>query len=245
MPGRAHTITRERHAKRLMHLFRAMGEDVAAELDRLGFLKPEKNPRPWRPGPASLSAIPDVLYPHDPAVLRAWREFDPNVIPLIIRRVYRTHTGEQRVYRFHAVGSHRWNPDTRPSPTLAKIMLPSSTYMPRPTHLDLHFEDRSLRPGNGLPGEYIPFDWRIYHGMRALWQDWTAKEKIRWITENDSAAKARTRREKIEADRAQYAASREQQRFIKNHMDKIDKDDVKRLMRNVYEPKRAITVSVP
>ena len=43
----------------------------------------------WRPDFFHLSAVPDVLYPYDPAVLRAIREFDPNTIPLTITRGFR------------------------------------------------------------------------------------------------------------------------------------------------------------
>jgi hypothetical protein len=236
----------ERDVRRMMHAFRAMGSEVAEQLDRLGALKPEPNPRPWRPGPASLSCVPDVLYPFDPAPWRAvLREFDPNVIPIMVKRVYIAPTGERRIYRFHAIGSRRWNPANRPSRLLERILMPSSVFMPRPTHMDLHFEDRSARRGDGLPGEYVPFDWRIYHGLRALWQDWTTGEKMRWLAENDSAAKARRNRLKIEEDRRQYASSREQQRFLRNHLEKIDRHDVARLTQKVYEPERAITITVP
>lgn len=236
----------ERDARRLMHLYRAMGSEVAEELDRAGALRPQPNPRPWRPGPASLSCVPDVLYPYDPAPWRAiLREFDPNVIPIMVKRVYIAPTGERRVYRFHAIGSHRWNPQNKPAKRLDSILLPSDRFMPRPTHVDLHFEDRSTRIGDGLPGEYVPFDWRIYHGLRSLWQDWTASEKIRWMNENDRAAKARRTREAIEADRQKYAAHPTQQRFLKNHLEKIDKHDVARLRQKVYEPERAITITVP
>lgn len=149
--------------------------------------------RGWRPYAVEVSAIPDPLYPYDPAVVEAIRnEFDPGIIPLIVRRVYRADTGELRTARFHAIATHRWTDEHMtepPEPWTFRVMLPLLYEGPygddfrRPNRMAMHIEDRTSRLGDGLPGGYLPFDWRVYHLFRVQYQEMTAQQKMAYQKE--------------------------------------------------------------
>ena len=177
------------------------------EVSRLGTSGLEiPQPRPsmgarrgWRGWCVTVSAAHDVMYPHDPAVLRAiHREFDPDVVALIVRRVYRSTTGGFRVARFHALGRRHTNPEFVPAPWTAKVMMPLMGRQASPTAMMFHLEDRTTRMGDGLPGSFLPFNWRVYKACRSLYQTLTTKEKRQHGDEHGRAAQARKRR--LEAD---------------------------------------------
>jgi hypothetical protein len=200
--------------------------------------------RGWRAIWTHVSAVPDVLYPYDPAVWRAIREFDPNTIVLMTKRAYQAPTGEERVLRFHTLSSHRWNPDQPPDPALKAVLTPTWCNMPQPTHIDLHLENRRARRGDGLPGEYIPFDWRVYYALRSSYQEWTGAQIERFLAENDAAAQAQKRREAAEA-RVQERFRKEGARLME-HWSRIDKHDAERLIAKAIaeaEPKPMVTIA--
>lgn len=135
----------------------------------------------WRPLGVRVSAVPDVCYPWDPAVLSAIHEFDPQVIPVMVLRAYRAQTGGVRIFRYHAIASFVWNSDHYPAPWTHQVMTSTHGDSVRPTHMDLHLEDRSSRRGDGLPGKYLPFDWRLYQVLRSQYQRWTVSEVLQAI----------------------------------------------------------------
>jgi len=182
----------------------------------------------------AVSVVPDVLYPSDPAVVRAIREFDPNVIPLFVRRAFRASTGQVVVRGFHAFASHRWNPSRKPASWTKHVLMPTYSNAPRPTHMDLHLEDRTQRIGDGLPGGYVPFDWRQYHGLRAMYDEWSDKQKLQFVEEHGAAAKARLARKKAEAFVAERFATKGHE--LKGHVARFDKTDAERLLKE-QEPK--------
>jgi hypothetical protein len=184
-----------------------------------------------------VSAIPDVMYPADPAVLRAIREFDRNVTVVTVTRVYLAHSGERRVERRLAIASHLWNPrDEAPAPWTRKILVPTWGPILQPNHMDMHLEDRTTRKGDGLPGTFIPFDWRVHKALRAAYQEWTTAQKIRYVEENDRVAVAR--RNRIAAERRVEERHHEDRRFLKNHMEKIDRHDAERIIAKINDPER-------
>lgn len=209
---------------RLQHLFEGLEE-------ALGDAKTRR--RGWRAVWAGVSAIPDVMYPADPAVVRAIHEFDRNVMPVTVTRVYRAPTGEERVERRLAIASHLWNPrDGAPAPWTRRILVPTWGPILHPTHMDLHLEDQRTRKGDGLPGAFIVFDWRIHKALRSAFQEWTAKEKVRFISENDRAAVARKNRE---AARRRVEERHEKERaWLKGHVDNIDRHDAERILAKIH-----------
>jgi hypothetical protein len=149
-----------------------------------------KDPIAWRPVGVIVQMIDDVLYPIDKAVVRAIHEIDPDVVPVTVKRYYRTATGEERCYRYHAVASHHWNWDAELPAWASGVLRPivGPLTLP-PTHMDFHLE--GPRRGNGLPGEYIPFDWRVYHIIRSMHQRWSDAERERYVAENSEEARAK------------------------------------------------------
>lgn len=180
--------------------------------------------RGWRGWCVTVSAAPDVLYPYDPAVLRAiHREFDPDVVALIVRRVYRSTTGGFRVARFHAFGRRHTNPEFVPPPWTAKVMMPLMGRQPAPTAMMFHLEDRTTRLGDGLPGSYLPFNWRAYKAVRALYQTLTTKQKQKHEAEHGRAAQARKRR--LEADAMVRERQQKDAKWLDERMQNILNDE--------------------
>lgn len=215
----------------MMSMFREVAQEKAIV---------SKHPRAYRTHWTTVSAIPDAVYPYDPAVVRAIREFDPNVIPLFVRRAYKATTGQVVVRGFHAFASHRWNPSGKPASWTNLVLMPTYSNAPRPTHMDLHLEDRNQRKGDGLPGAYVPFDWRQYHGLRALYDEWTDKQKVTWLQQNDRAAQARRAREKAQARVEERWARHGHE--LKGHLSRLDKTDAERLIQKQQQPQRKIHV---
>lgn len=145
----------------------------------------------WRWIHSQVSAIPDVMYPHDPAVMRAINnEFDSRVIPLNVKRVYQSQTGGQRVIVVHCIGSHVWNPTEKPAAwTERGALMPTAGPNLRPvTHIDFHHENKNLRKHDLR--RYIPFDWRLYVLLRGMYDEHTRKERLKWMEENSAETKA-------------------------------------------------------
>lgn len=227
---------------RLDHLIDAEYRAQVRE-EKKAYLTKRMRMNSWRPDFFRISAVPDVEYPYDPAVLRAIREFDPNTIPLTITRGFRAQTGEVRTFKFHVLSSHRWDPKQAPSRACAFVIMPTWGNAPHPTHIDLHLENRELRPGNGLPGGYIPFDWGVYYALRSSYQEWTAQELRTWLEQNDRAAQARVRREQAEK-RVNGAIDRDGARIM-GHIRNFSREDAIRLRKRWLEAGRRPQVTVP
>lgn len=187
--------------------------------------------------------MPDALYPFDPAVWRAIREFDPNTLILMTKRAYRAPTGEVRVFRYHTLASHRWSPANRPDYRLSSVLTPTWLNMPQPTHVDLHLENRKERTGDGLPGAFVPFDWRVYHALRASYREWEFKDAKRYMDEKGERALAQQAR--LAALERVAERVRKDGKWLKERFSRIDKHDAERLISQAMEKqKRAPMVSV-
>jgi hypothetical protein len=189
----------------------------------------------WRAIGAYVSAIQDAAYPVDWNIIRAIHEFDPNVMPLMVTKVYQAQTGEVRKYRFHAVASRRWNPDGAPGDWTRKVLTPTHFYMPQPTQMDMHLEDLTKKPGLGLPGEYLPFGWGVYYGLREMYQEWSAAEKIAYMEEHGEEARTRKEREWVEKDRETEVQNNKRAR---QHMANIDKRDIENRVAKLLEAQK-------
>lgn len=157
----------------------------------------------WKIIDTTVSAIPDAFYPHDPAVVRAIREFDKNVFPCFGKRIYQSNTGGIREFGFHMITSVVRDPHYRIPSWATKVLLPTTGPVIRPTHSDMHIIDGRARRGDGLPGigAYLPFDWRVYRLLREMWQENTPRELARLREKVEST---RQRDRDAAEERAEY-----------------------------------------
>jgi hypothetical protein len=147
--------------------------------------------RGWRSVGIEVSACPDVEVPWDPRVVRAiHNEWDPQILPLVVRRAYRATTGELRIARFHALGRYHPDPEFKAAPWTQRVMMPLRGRKKRPQVMLFHHEDRRGRLGDGLPGSYLPFDWRVYKAVRSLYQEMSESQKLRYIDDVEKREKA-------------------------------------------------------
>lgn len=189
----------------------------------------------WRAIDAYVSAIQDAAYPVDWNVVRAIHEFDPNVMPLMVTKVYKAQTGEIRKFRFHAIASRRWNAGGEIPPWSRKVLTPTHFYMPQPTHMDMHLEDLTQKPGKGLPGGYLPFGWGVFYGLREMYQEWTVEEKLQYMEEHGEEARTRKARESIEKDRETEVRNNKR---AQEHLRNIDKRDIENRVAKLLEAKK-------
>lgn len=114
------------------------------------------------------------LYPRNPAIERACREFDPSLIFLWVNIVYKrpqddSASWEYKCFGRHAIAKHVPNP-VHPHEPFKGILRGLRDTKPPPNVLVEILEDNRpwMREENSpeLPGKYIPFDWFIYHGLR-------------------------------------------------------------------------------
>jgi hypothetical protein len=175
-----------------------------------------------------ISCIPDAMYPWDPVVVKAIHEFDRNVIPVWVTKVYRApDTGGFRKIGLHAIASHvpAINRHGPPQEIVYKALMPTlGGPRERPTQLDLYNANR----GVGLFGwEYIPFDWRIYRLLRSMYDEWSWKQRREYIDEFGPEAQQRKARKEAQ-DEADYAAATDAA-WLKRQVDQFDDDDMKRV----------------
>lgn len=117
-----------------------------------------------------ISTVPSESYPYDPAILRAIWVIEPEVVPVWIRRVYRTPAGSDIVMGYHGLYRYRSIPDTqRPVvPELHRIGVASvGCRFPRPNIEWLLLEGDPPFPG--WPGIFLPFSWQTYQDLRRAW----------------------------------------------------------------------------
>lgn len=129
------------------------------------------------------SCIPDAQYPWDPLVLAAVREICPDAMPLVIRSVWRWsnynehgHLDEELVLTRHGIGRairdsfhtlHDFYCEMPGAPVPGLVIPGRSLADCRPNYIEVNWHDADVKPyGNDLPGEYVAFDWRLYHRYR-------------------------------------------------------------------------------
>ena len=160
-----------------------------------------------------FSTIPDVRYPWDPAIVRAIREFCPDVVPLLIRSVWRWsnynewgHLGEPLVIVRHGIARAISGSDLKIPAHQFYCQMPSgpgygikSRYLPSPNWMEVNWYDKEDRPyGFDLPGAYLPFDWEFYHCLRRAYESTLKPKELakrftegRWDADQASKRKAK------------------------------------------------------
>jgi hypothetical protein len=170
----------------------------------------------------SVMYAEDEMYPWDEGVIRKIREFDPGFAPFMLKRIYKSHTGEIVVRRYVGIGRHKpgANPDKRVHNFVQPIH-PPSWYL-RPTIVERHLQD----PND--PDRFIPLDGLIAAHLRQCYDEMTHRERMRFIDERGPAAQARRARENAEAE-AEYRAKTDA-RWLRGHIENITQEDAKRLL---------------
>jgi hypothetical protein len=188
-----------------------------------------------------VSAVPSELYPPDPAVVRALRSVDPRVVPLCIRKVYRTQGHSLIIQTYHAIGIHESEPDAPLWPWVYRCLMPSTPTSPRlmrPTRILYHLWDpggrKALVPG---PGTWLPFDWRWLNAMESVQQDITPEEARQVREEKGREAQRRKAREAALAEASYIEQS--DQRVLDRNVSAFDVDDWKNVERGRLAPPRA------
>ena len=156
------------------------------------------------------TCIPDVAYPWDPAVVRAIREFCPDAQPILIKSQWvRGWTESSPMSKMQIVrhGIARHVRDPKQAIHNFHCDMPTSNTgvsLTKPNYIEVNWYDRANRPwGHDLPGEYLPFDWELYHALRMGYEDslsgaqLSAKLTVPWREREE-------RRKRFEADERAY-----------------------------------------
>jgi hypothetical protein len=164
----------------------------------------------WRYLGETYSCIPDAVYPWDPAVVRAIREFCSDAVPISIRSVWKSSRldGEPRTMVIVRHGLARSIRDPIAPIHHFDCIMPSTPVsggvrLPKPNYIELNWYDKEVRPwGYDLPGAYLPFDWELHACLRRAYVDslsptelvdylvspYNARQKIRTKQKKDEEA---------------------------------------------------------
>lgn len=182
----------------------------------------------WRDLGMEFSCIPDPMYPWDPAVVKAIREFDPTFIPVWIRWVFMKPLDEAGsyqtvVYGRHALGRVVKNPHgtLEPFPVEMPSMPCQGIWFSRPNMIERFW----MGPQQGeLPGCYLPFDWSLWKFCRESYLETSAK-KLKELTV-DATKDTKERREAATQDELAYR-SRDLEKFVQKKLDQVSEVDIK------------------
>jgi len=165
----------------------------------------------WRLRDVEYSAVfSDGLDP-DPAVVNAIRAFDPEYVPLLVRRVFQAPTGGVVIFGYHVIGRHiaHLEPGDPRSPvrlqaTPSRWPYASDTIYAQRTW-SIAWKKGSWQHRDGFPDVYLPHDMWLCRWMEAIHkemfgsaQDIRAQIAQRWRAEAEA--------EQRELDAAQGAA---------------------------------------
>jgi hypothetical protein len=172
----------------------------------------------------------DVMYPWDPAVIRAIREFEPTAMPITVRSIWQkadygnlgepfvlVRHGIARVVRDALLPTHKFRCELPVQPHDDVHALPHVLAQNPANWVEVNHYDRDDRPhGLDLPGRYLPCDWALYHQLRdsyennRRWQD-IAEDFInpRTAIREARAAQKADQGAYVERDIAQMEARRE------------------------------------
>ena len=181
-----------------------------------------------------VQVVPDVTYPWDPAVVRAIRrEFDPNMVPVWIRKVYKHDTGGVEVTGYHGIASHKWSPDVRVPLWVYRALMPTVGGFERPTSIHLHLREKDPQ-GVPIPGSFVPFDWRIYDGLISGRDEMTTAERKQFLKDHGREAEAAKASEAAHEQAAQRW--KDDGAWIKRRAQEITASDIKEAVHKKPEP---------
>lgn len=219
------------------------------------------------------SAVPDVAYPWDPAVVRAFREISDDVVPLVIRSVWRWSNyyeqgrfGPPVVLVRHGIARsvrgarivHQFHCELPGTPTDG-FRIPGRAYDDcAPNYIEIVWHDRDRRELSlDLPGAYLPFDWEFFQQHRRAAEDF-ARDKQRSREQQTSEGEtvavgvARPKLDTLKAEREHASDHRRSERAyefadIASYHSAVPSDvELKELaLGGPKQPSPPVSVSVP
>lgn len=129
----------------------------------------------------------DVTYPWNPAIVKAIRSFDPDVIPATVKRTYQLPTGGTAVFRYYALLRRTTTPHSRHAHFHTHVGHMGGV---APNIEDLIFEDQKPEgTPDGWPGAFMPMTWDLYY--RAKRAFYLGQRSAKKIAEDIRAARQR------------------------------------------------------
>jgi len=147
--------------------------------------------------PERYTCVAPPGFEKDPAVTRAIREFDSELIPMWRIQLWRFPDSPRMVTVIHhVIGRHF------PIPRFMRrgfpVAMPMDARHPAPNFLDAVLEyDETLQFKRGGPGDYVPWDWSLYRWCREQYDKTTVEA---WEKRN------RARFERIMREQAAHEA---------------------------------------
>jgi hypothetical protein len=135
-----------------------------------------------------IYTYPDVMYPWDPAVIKAIREFCPDVIPITARTTYRYSNyneqgrlGDPVTFIRHGLARIVRDPKVQPHPAVCRLPIHTTAFdrgdphvlsAVEPNWVEVYWQDNEVKEhGQDLPGAYLPSDWELYYAVRRSYRD--------------------------------------------------------------------------
>lgn len=117
------------------------------------------------------STIPNVMYPWDPAVLRAIRSFDGDAVPATVKRVLRTPAGSDVSFLYFALLRRSDSPLVPHEPIVVRMGHGGATAAsPNIEDLILEGETPPWAEKQGLPGKFVPMTWDLYYRCKRAYK---------------------------------------------------------------------------
>lgn len=191
--------------------------------------------RGYREVAVEYTAIPDSLYPWDPAVMKRVWEYRPDAVPLWVRWVFRTPQDEENPHDI-VFGRHALGLVGRGEPQEFRVGMPTipcqGLYFRKPTSLWFIHEGNVDPEHRDLPGSYLPFDDtlvdRVKRTSDALkMSDKEYKAHLRQILLVDKEEKRMRRKAALATERAEMDADFED--YARRQFDQMSVDDKNRL----------------
>lgn len=204
----------------------------------------------------------DVTYPWDPAVVRAIRRIQADVVPLTVRSVWKQQDYGNAAHRppvvitNHVVARALRNPIAPfhlfrcEQPYTPHSIMRCDAHIlvdPRPNYIEVKWHDRRNREyGPDMPGRYLAHDWELYRVLADYHIDFGAMKQTpaEWAREEliapDQAMAAR--RSRYHAD--EFAAfQRDQERFYCVEPSSVELKNA--MMGDAPAPSKPFTMAVP
>jgi hypothetical protein len=180
----------------------------------------------WIDEGMEITCIPNAESPWDPDVLKAIWSFDPGVIPLWIRWKFKKFNGtnmEMKVFGRHGIGRYTGSPKTD-LPRFACEM-PSmpcqGVRFERPNLVELIL--MKANPVDDSPGDFIPWNWDLFHFLRARYKERTPKELKQVV--HDKLDREKKEREHLRAEWAYQMA--DVQKYAEKKMEQAGELELK------------------
>jgi hypothetical protein len=180
--------------------------------------------------PDYYTCVPVPGFEKDPAVTKALREFDPELIPMWRIQLWRFPDGSQVRAVHHVIG--RYFPVPRYMRRRFHVGMPMDARRKVPNFLDAVLEyDDTLQFRQGGPGDYVPWDWALYRWCRFQFDKTTVEawERRHEVREQRIA--------KAQADHQAELAYRKKQiePYLQRLADSLSDRDWKEYMAAVWE----------